>query len=157
LALINGALINMIMASRLVYGMGQERVMPSVFDRVHQTRRTPWVAIIFVTIIALGLIATGTFEVLASTTVVLLLLAFIAVNIAVLVLRRDRVEHDHFRAPSIFPILGVLVSISLLTQQGTDVYLRAGILLAIGIGLWFVNVLVKRSLDKGGGSQPQGR
>lgn len=145
----------MIMASRLVYGMDQERVMPSVFDRVHQTRRTPWVAIIFVTIIALGLIATGTFEVLASTTVVLLLLAFIAVNIAVLVLRRDRVEHDHFRAPSIFPILGVLVSIGLLTQQGADVYLRAGILLAIGVGLWFVNLLVKRSLDKGDGSQPR--
>ncbi len=85
----------------------------------------------------------------------LLLLAFIAVNVAVLVLRRDRVEHDHFRAPSIFPILGILVSIGLLTQQGADVYLKAGISLAIGIGLWFVNLLVNRSLDKRKSSQPQ--
>jgi amino acid transporter len=147
-ALINGALINMIMASRLVYGMGAQRIMPSVFQRVHRTRRTPWVAIIFTTLVAMGLIATGTFELLASTTVVLLLLAFIAVNISVLVLRRDRVEHDHFHAPSIFPVLGLLVSIGLLTQQGADVYLRAAILLAIGVGLWFVNLLVKRSLDR---------
>ena len=147
-ALINGALINMIMASRLVYGMGAQRVMPSVFERVHRTRRTPWIAIIFTTLVAMGLIATGTFTLLASTTVVLLLIAFIAVNVSVLVLRRDRVEHDHFHAPSIFPVLGILVSIGLLTQQGADVYLRAAILLAIGVGLWFVNLLVKRTMDR---------
>jgi len=148
LALINGALINMIMASRLVYGMGEEGVMPSVFRRVHPERRTPWVAIIFTTLIALGLISTGNLATLASTTVVLLLLVFIVVNVAVLVLRRDRVEHDHFHAPSVFPILGILVSIGLLTQQAPDIFLRTGLLLVLGAVLWVVNLLVKRSLDR---------
>ncbi|MDQ3999953.1 MAG: APC family permease [Actinomycetota bacterium] len=148
LALINGALINMIMASRLVYGMGEEGVMPSVFSRVHLVRRTPWVAIIFTTLIALGLISTGNLETLASTTVVLLLLVFIVVNVAVLVLRRDRVEHDHFRAPSVFPILGILVSIGLLTQQDANIFLRAGVLLVIGVVLYGVNFAARRLLDK---------
>jgi len=147
LALINGALINMIMASRLIYGMGEQGVMPSVFRRVHPGRRTPWVSIIFTTLIAMALIATGGFEILASLTVVLLLLVFIVVNVAVLVLRRDRVGHDHFRAPSVFPILGIIVCAGLLTQQDPAVFLRAGVLLLIGAALYGLNFLVKRALD----------
>ncbi|MBA3423720.1 MAG: amino acid permease, partial [Rubrobacter sp.] len=47
LAVSNGALINMIMASRIVYGMSDQGVVPSVFSRVHEGRRTPWIAILF--------------------------------------------------------------------------------------------------------------
>ena len=42
---------------------------------------------------------------LADTTV-LLLFVFTIVNIAVLVVRRERVEHEHFTAPSVFSVLG---------------------------------------------------
>ena len=48
-ALSNGALINAIMASRLVYGMSQEGVVPAIFSRVHHKRQTPTAAILFVT------------------------------------------------------------------------------------------------------------
>ena len=149
-ALSNGALINMIMTSRLVYGMGDQRVMPSVFARVHPLRRTPWVAILFTTLIAVGLISTGNIEDLASTTVVLLLLVFVVVNATVLVLRRDRVEHEHFRSPVVFPVLGILVCLGLLTQQEADVWLRALVLLVIGALLYGVNYLATRYLDRRG-------
>ncbi|EHK81124.1 amino acid transporter [Saccharomonospora azurea SZMC 14600] len=43
-AVTNTALINMMMASRLVYGMAQEHVIPSPFAVVHPARRTPWVS-----------------------------------------------------------------------------------------------------------------
>jgi amino acid transporter len=56
LAVSNGALINMIMASRIVYGMSDQGVVPSVFSRVHRGRRTPWVAILFTVLIALVLL-----------------------------------------------------------------------------------------------------
>jgi amino acid transporter len=46
------------------------------------------------------LITTGDLSTLADTTVLLLLFVFTIVNIAVLVLRRERVEHEHFTAPS---------------------------------------------------------
>ena len=41
-ALANGALINMIMASRLVYGMAEQGIVAGVFGRVLPSRRTPW-------------------------------------------------------------------------------------------------------------------
>jgi hypothetical protein len=38
----------------------------------------------------------------------LLLGVFTVVNIAVLVLRRDPVDHKHFVAPTIFPVIGAV-------------------------------------------------
>ena len=153
LAVSNGALINMIMASRIVYGMADQGVMPGVFSRVHPGRRTPWISIAFTTAIALLLLVTiggndAALEILGSTTVVLLLLAFVMVNISVLALRRDEVEHEHFRTPSAFPILGAVVAVALLVYQAFSditVYGVAAILLVTGLVLYGVNVLVLRS------------
>jgi basic amino acid/polyamine antiporter, APA family len=157
LAVSNGALINMIMASRIVYGMADQGVMPAVFSRVHPGRRTPWISIAFVTVIALLLLITiggndAALEILGSTTVVLLLMAFVMVNISVLVLRRDEVGHEHFRAPSAFPVLGAVVAFALLVYQAFSditVYGVAAILLVIGLVLYGVNVLVLRRSGSG--------
>jgi basic amino acid/polyamine antiporter, APA family len=142
LAVANGALINMIMASRLVYGMSRQGIVPALFGRILQGRRTPLAAILFTTVIAAALIATGDLSDLADTTVFLLLVVFTVVNVAVLVLRRDRLDVDHFHAPTLLPILGAAVSIFLLTQTDAEVALRALILLAVGLALWIVNRLL---------------
>ena len=98
------------MASRVAYGMARQGVVPSVLGRVHKSRRTPWVAIVFVTLITLILVSTGNLSALSQTTVALLIV-FTLVNIAVLVLRRDPVGHHHFRTPTVLPILGALTSL----------------------------------------------
>jgi APA family basic amino acid/polyamine antiporter len=140
-ALANGALINLIMASRLVYGMAEERIVPGVLGTISPRRQTPWVAIVFTSIIAAGLILTGDLGALADTTVLLLLVVFAVVNVSVLVLRSDEVDHDHFRAPTILPVLGAIVSLVLVTQNEAGIFLRAGILLVIGAALWLVNAV----------------
>lgn len=144
LALANGALINMIMASRLLYGMAREDVVPRPLGTVWESRRTPWVAILFTTAVAVGLIIEADLEKLADTTVALLVIVFAIVNSSVLYLRRDRVGHDHFRVPAVFPVLGVGVSIALLTQIEGETFVRAGILVGIGVALWLVNELARR-------------
>ncbi|HEX2128682.1 MAG TPA: APC family permease [Solirubrobacterales bacterium] len=148
LALANGALINMIMASRLVYGMGRERVLPPQLAAVLPGRRTPWAAIVFTAAIAAVLILTGDLEKLADTTVALLLIVFAVVNVTVLVLRREPVEHEHFRVPTLVPVLGVCVSIALLTQIEGEVFARAGILIGVGAALWLLNELVLRRVGQ---------
>jgi len=144
LALSNGALINLIMASRLLYGMSREGVMPRPLDYVHPRRRTPLVAIVFVTALAILLAATGDLSDLADTTVVLLLFVFIVVNISVLVLRRDPVEHDHFRVPSFIPVLGAISCAVVLTQPSGEIYGRAGLLILLGLLLFVPNRLLTR-------------
>ncbi len=135
-ALSNGALINLIMASRLLYGMAREKVMPAPLATVYERRGTPVVSIVFVTALALALAASGDLGTLASTTVVLLLGVFIVVNVCVLVLRADPVEDDHFRVPAAIPVLGALTSAVIMTQPAPETYLRAGALMALGVVLW---------------------
>jgi amino acid transporter len=145
LAVINSALINMLMASRLLYGMANERVLPRVFATVHPTRRTPWVSIVFSSVIAYILVVSVDLSVLGGTTALLLLAVFTIVNIAVLVLRKRTVEHKHFRAPTWAPVLGVFLCGFLATPlSGRPMvqFLIAGILLVVGLVLWLVNHLV---------------
>jgi amino acid transporter len=148
-AVANSALINMLMASRLLYGMANERVLPRVLGRVHRARRTPWVGIVFTTVIAFGLIWFADLTALGGTTALLLLCVFTVVNVAVLVLRRDPVEHRHFRAPTVLPVLGALACgylASPLSGRSADDYRVAGVLLVIGVALWALTYASNRFL-----------
>jgi amino acid transporter len=148
-AVANSALINMLMASRLVYGMSREHVLPGVFGKVHPTRHTPYVAIGFTTLLAIALITiVGEIPALGGTTALLLLCVFTVVNIAVLVLRKDKVGHSHFRTPTIVALLGALTCAFLAgpwTGRDPAQYRIAGVLIAIGIALWVVTVFVNRA------------
>jgi APA family basic amino acid/polyamine antiporter len=134
-AVANGALLTMIMASRLAYGMAEERLLPAALAKVLPNRRTPWTAIVATTAVAMVLTLTGDLGMLAETVVLLLLFVFISTNVSVLVLRRDHVEHKHFRVWTAVPVLGVASCVLLLTQQSAQVWLFGAILLAIGAAL----------------------
>jgi amino acid transporter len=145
-AVANSALINMLMASRLLYGMAKQDVLPRVLGGVHPERRTPWVSIVFTTLIAFGLIIAVTtvleedsITLLGGTTALLLLGVFTVVNIACLVLRRDPVEHEHFVAPTVLPVLGALTCAFLVgpwTDRDPQQYTIAGWMLGLGVVLW---------------------
>jgi APA family basic amino acid/polyamine antiporter len=78
----------------------------------------------------------------------LLLGVFTVVNIAVLVLRRDRVDHKHFRAPTFLPVLGALTCAFLVgpwTGRDSVQYKIAAILIGVGVLLWLVTVLINRA------------
>ncbi|HEV2781693.1 MAG TPA: APC family permease [Actinophytocola sp.] len=145
-AVINSALINMLMASRLLYGMANERILPRAFGTVHPFRRTPWVAILVTTAIAAVLVATAGADgvsKLGGTTALLLLVVFTVVNVAVLVLRRETVSHKHFVAPTWAPILAAVLcgylAIPVLSGRPASDYYIALALIAVGIVLWIVN------------------
>ena len=149
-AVVNSALINMLMASRLLYGMSNERILPRVFGMVHEGRRTPWVAIVFTSAVAIILVASVDITQLGGTTALLLLAVFTIVNIAVLVLRRDKVDHDHFRAPTWSPYVGIVLCGFLATPlsgRPLQQFALAGILLAVGAVLWIINYLVVGRVD----------
>jgi APA family basic amino acid/polyamine antiporter len=105
------------------------------------------VAIVFTTLLALGLAITGDVGELANTTVLLLLVSFTLVNVAVLILRKDRVGHRHFAVPSWVPGLGAVTCLALMTQFKAGIYLRAVILVALGLALCGINFLVTRRLE----------
>lgn len=150
LAIGNTALINMIMASRLLYGMANEGIVPAGFARVHPRRQTPYVAISFTVLIAAALIVWGAYdkkgmENLAQTTVLLLLVVFAIANVSVLVLRKKPVDHPHYRTPTWAAVLGAVTTLILaspLTGRSLTVYLVAGGLVGLGAVLWVLNGMI---------------
>jgi amino acid transporter len=150
-AVVNSALINMLMASRLLYGMANERIIPRPFGRVHQNRRTPWVSIVFTSAVAIVLVISADITLLGGTTALLLLAVFTIVNVAVLVLRRrDPVDRPHFRAPGWAPYVGIVLCGFLATPlsgRPLQQFVVAGILLAVGVVLWGINRLVVGRVD----------
>jgi len=147
IAVSNTMLINLLMASRLLYGMANQGVLPAPFGLVSPSRRTPWFAILFTTALSILLIVTtDDLSGLSDTTVLLLTSVFFLVNIAVLVLRRDRVAHRHFVAPAFLPVVGAIVALIFLLpiNRTGEIYLTAIYLLIGGLVLWAINVLVTR-------------
>ena len=136
IAVANGALLTMIMASRLAYGMAHQGLLPRMLGGVLAERRTPAAAIVATTLVAIVLTLTGSLATLAQTVVLLLLFVFISTNLAVLVLRRDKVAAEHFRVPTWVPVLGVASCLLLMTQQDAQTWLRAGVLLLVGVVLY---------------------
>ncbi|WP_460858011.1 APC family permease [Nocardiopsis coralliicola] len=155
-ALTNTALINMLMASRLLYGMANERIIPRAFGKVLELRRTPWVSILFTSALAIVLVSSVDIASLGGTTSLLLLVVFAFVNVAVLVLRKDTVGHEHFRAPTWAPVLGAITCAyfaSPLTGRPLAEYAIAGTLLGIGVVFWLVNHFAAKRAAGGGAAE----
>jgi amino acid transporter len=154
-AVANSALINMMMASRLLYGMGQQGIVPRVLGKVNDRNQTPWTSIAFTTALSFGMIAyvsrvsTDAIAVLAGTTSLLLLGVFAVVNIAVIMLRQDSVEPDHFRTTTLIAAVGAASCLYLVTPlSGRDAveYEIAGGLLLVGVVLALPGYLHRRAI-----------
>jgi amino acid transporter len=156
-AVANTALINMLMASRLIYGMASQDVLPRSLGKVSRARRSPYTAIAFTTALALALIvvvrlqAESTIVVaLSGTTALLLLAVFTVVNVACLVLRRDPARGT-FRAPTVVPVLGAVCCAYLLgpwarLEADFIQYKIAAGLLGLGVVLWALTWATNRGV-----------
>ena len=132
IAISNGALLFMVMASRVGYGLAEAELLPKAFGKVLPGRQTPWVSIVVIAGLTIILSLTGNVATLAETTVLLLLLVFLSANVSVLVLKKDKVDHDHFSAPRFMPVLAIIASIALLAQQSATIWLSAAVYVVIG-------------------------
>lgn len=147
----NGALLFMVMASRATYGLAEVHLLPPIFGQVAPTRRTPWMAILVVGSATMAMSFVGDVGMLADTTVLLLVLVFISANVSALVLKKDKVDHEHFKVPSIVSVLALIASVGLLTQQSAQTWMIALGYLVVGVVLFFIaQVMNKRAGVKPG-------
>jgi amino acid transporter len=113
----NTVLISLVAGSRLAYSMGREGELPAAFAAILPGRDTPWMAAIFIFVLSEALLPLGNLRVLAELSSLTALLAFLAVNLALIVLRYRRPNHTRpFRVPlSIgrLPLLSILAIVSI--------------------------------------------
>lgn len=139
LAVANTALFNLIMGSRILYGMARSGWVPSRLGRVHPKRHTPTLAVWLVFALAVAVALTGFLRVLAEATNVIILSVFFAVNAALIGVRLRRVEREtpsSFEVPWVVPVIGLVITGYLVTRFSAGAYLRAGLLAASGALLY---------------------
>ena len=156
-AITNTTLVTTVTQSRILYGMARENVVPGVFARVHPTRRSPWVALLFAGVIVAALLIIGSLlneaigldvvTTLANVTVVFLLFIYALVIVSALKLRGKDDHADSYRANTALLYVGLVGNAVLLVYVIVDdpsSLLWVGGLLAIG----FVLYLAERIFGK---------
>jgi len=117
-AVINGALIQIIMAARVCHGMSNRRWIPRFFGTVHPVTRTPLIATVIVTVLILVMALWLPLETLARTTSSALLVIFILVNLSLLRIKQKQPAGEAiFTVPVWVPAAGFLISLCFLFLQ----------------------------------------
>ena len=110
-AIINGALIQIVMASRMLYGMSREGWQAPVFARVHPRTRTPVIATATITMLVLVLALWLPLVTLAQVTSFVVLIVFSVVNLALARIKRREPHPPGVRPiPSWVPLAGFAAS-----------------------------------------------
>jgi APA family basic amino acid/polyamine antiporter len=123
----NTALVSLLVASRVVFGIAREGELPKQLAAVLRKRKTPWVATLVVTAVAAGLVPFGKVGVVSSISSFASLLAFALVNLCLIVLRYRAPEQERpFRVPGaigrfpVLPAIGVIATLAMATRlEGT--------------------------------------
>jgi amino acid transporter len=118
IAIINGALIQMIMASRLFYGMAIKGWIWHPLAKVNTKTQTPINATTLVIILTLGLALWIPLETLARSTSYLVLVVFALANAALLLIKRTQTTPEGIiNNPLWVPLTGFICCVGLVIFQ----------------------------------------
>jgi APA family basic amino acid/polyamine antiporter len=137
----NTALVSMLVASRVIFGIAREGEIPKKLCAVLPRRKTPWVATLAVAAIAAALVPLGNIGDVASLSSFASLLAFASVNVALIVLRyREPDENRPFRVPGaigklpLLPLVGAAATLGIATALDRTALLRGALALVVLLG-----------------------
>lgn len=145
----------MIGATRVIFAMSRDNLLPVGLARVHHKFRTPWIITMIVTVVvalAAGLTPVGELEEMVNIGT---LAAFVLVSLGVVVLRRKRPDLQRaFRVPlsPALPILSALVcaylmvNLSLLTWARFLVWFAIGLVIYFAYSYWFSRLRTGKEL-----------
>lgn len=151
----NTAMASIVSGSRIFYAMARAGELPPALTRVSSRGHTPWAATLLITGMALLLVPLGSVAVVASLSSFASLVAFAAVNVALVRLRTRMPDLPRaFRVPlaigriPVLPVVGAISAMFLVSQLTLDV-LYAGLLLVIvSVCAYAFLRLVRRGTDR---------
>lgn len=117
-ATLNGVLVQIIMGSRILYGLANQGWLPKGLARVHRHYHTPVAATAIVTVVMIAGSALLGLVSLAQATSFLVLAVFMLVNVSLLVIkRREAAQPSTVRIPAVVPALGAVSCLGMVGYQ----------------------------------------
>lgn len=112
-AALNGVLAQIVMAARVLFGLGNRYASFALFSQAHSRFATPMLATCLVGMAVVLAALTLPVSALAGVTSTVLLGVFIFVNLALIRIKR-RAPQAPFRVPMLVPVLGLILSMAAL-------------------------------------------
>ena len=106
ISVINGALIQVIMASRVLYGMSRKKWLPAKLGEVNATTHTPLIATIIIIFFVLLFALSFPLLSLAKITSFITLIIFMIINFALVKIKYSHKNYDGFKVPIAVPLIG---------------------------------------------------
>jgi len=118
-AIVNGALVQIIMGARVLYGMGKQALAPNWLGSVHQTFQTPYIATLIIGFVVWLLATNFELTTLAKITSFIILLVFLLVNLSLIkIISAEREKPNNAMAvKSWVPYLATVMSLLFLGVQ----------------------------------------
>lgn len=149
----NTVLVVMLGGSRIVYGMANAGSLPKPLAHVHSRFRTPWTAILLIAFISSLFVLLGDIATVANIANFMIFIVFFMVNVSLIKLRYTEPETRRpFKVPfsighlPLFPSLGALSSIFLLSQISLEI-MTYGLFL-IAAGFIIVMLITRKKSDE---------
>ena len=126
-AIVNGGLIQMIMASRVLYGMSRQSLVPAQLNfmaDINPRTQTPIKATVLVMLLVSVLALSYAIESLAETTSLMILIIAVVVNTALVQIKLKAHEHPEakgIRVPIAVPITGLIISFGFAIMIAIDI------------------------------------
>ena len=147
----------MIGATRLIFAMCRDALLPMGLAKVHPKYRTPWLITAIVTVVVAVVAGVTPVGVLEEMVNIGTLSAFVLVSIGVVVLRRKRPDLKRsFSVPLSpwLPILSAVICSYLMLNLSVETWLRFLIWLALGFIIYFAYSRGHSRLETGVGIRP---
>ncbi len=117
-AIVNGTLIMMVMASRILYGMANQGWLPHKLARVNSSTQTPLLSTFLIAALVLVFALWLPLDALAFTTSLFTLVVFFFINLALVVIKRRNPAPEGVHCfPMYIPILGMFSSAGFILTQ----------------------------------------
>jgi amino acid transporter len=138
----------MLNTPRVIFASARDGNLPKILGRIHPKHKTPYTAIIFMSVVVCAFALTGSFEKLAVVASGSILVIYMAVSLAVIYLRRrdGLPKGEEFKLPfgPTIPILSVLIVGWLLFQLTGAESIALAALIGVSIVIYGIRMLVLR-------------
>ncbi|MCZ2830202.1 amino acid permease [Modestobacter sp. VKM Ac-2986] len=134
-------MILMLGQSRVLFAMSRDHLLPPALGAVHRKYGTPYRITLVTGAVVAVLAGFVSLNLLANLVNIGTLFAFVLVSVGVIVLRRTRPDlRRAFRVPlvPVLPIVSALACLYLMLNLPGDTWLRFGIWMLLGVGMYFV-------------------
>jgi amino acid transporter/mannitol/fructose-specific phosphotransferase system IIA component (Ntr-type) len=134
-------------ASRYPLGMGRDKLLPSIFDKISSPFKVPYISILFTGGFMLLAIIFLKLDILVKVASSILIMLFISANATLILFRESKIigYRPKFRSP-FYPymqIAGIMGGIFLLIEMGSFIVFLTSIFIFLGF-LWYKLYVQKR-------------